>query len=26
VAPDNLPPSGLLLLTALQGDDAFEFY
>jgi hypothetical protein len=24
--PDKLPPSGLLLLTALQGDDAFEFY
>jgi hypothetical protein len=24
--PDNLPPSGLLLLTALRADDAFEFY
>ena len=24
--PDKLPPSGLLLLTALRGDDAFEFY
>jgi hypothetical protein len=24
--PDKLPHSGLLLLTALRGDDAFEFY